>query len=84
MLAATVLPGTAQSASRSHSCGQLGSSAGWGYGDIRAHGLSCHAARRVILHWSPDHTHGWRLNQNRTPQVFSKGGKWITGYALGD
>jgi hypothetical protein len=38
----------------------------------------------VIRHWSPDHPHGWTLNQNRTPQVFHKGRKWISGYALGD
>jgi len=88
---AVIFAGAQSSAARpiervhhTHKCGQIGSSAGWGYGDIHAHGLSCAAARRVIRHWSPDHPHGWTLNQNRRPQVFHKGRLWISGYALGD
>ena len=91
-LGACVIPGAAgaapskpiEFAHRTHRCGQIGSSAGWGYSDIRAHGLSCSAARRVIRHWSPHHPHGWTLNQHRSPQIFHKGRKWITGYPLGD
>ncbi|HEX6688496.1 MAG TPA: hypothetical protein VF085_07505 [Solirubrobacterales bacterium] len=65
-------------------CGQIGSSAGWGYGDIRAYGLSCAAARAAIRSWKPDEPHGWTLRHGRHRDEFHKGHKRITGVPLGD
>ena len=65
-------------------CGQIGSSAGWGYGDIRAYGLGCAAARRVIRTWSYDDTNGWKLRHGPVRDRFVKGEKLITGIPLGD
>jgi len=64
-------------------CGQIGSSAGWGYGDIRAYGVTCAVARHVIRVWGP-HPNGWRLIHRGTRDEFRKGRKRITGIPLGD
>jgi hypothetical protein len=69
-----------------HSCGSVGSSAGSGYGEIRAYGLHCHAARRVISralnHGTPA---GWTFFYNGDgPDEYRKGRKRITGIPLGD
>jgi hypothetical protein len=68
-----------------HHCGTTGSSAGSGYTDIRAHGIDCAAALRLLDTWSPITNQGWTLtHQSNGYDRFSKASMWITGMPLGD
>jgi hypothetical protein len=65
-----------------HRCGHVGSSAGWGYGSIRAYSLSCHEARLVILALHlPD---GWTFRYHGRRDWWQNGRKLITARGLGD
>jgi hypothetical protein len=65
-------------------CGTIGSSAGWGYGGIRAYGVTCAAARHLLRTWSPSDPRGWKLRHGPVRDRFVKGEKRITGIPLGD
>lgn len=66
------------------SCGHVGSSVGGGYGSIRAYGLSCSAARRVIRSSMRGEPHGWTFIPGSGRDEYRKAGKRITGVPLGD
>lgn len=66
------------------SCGLVGSSVGGGYGDIRAYGLTCAAARRVIRSSLRGESHGWKFIYGAGRDEYRKGAKRITGVPLGD
>lgn len=82
LLQAAAVTGSA-SASATRHCAPVGSSAGAGYGHIRAHGVSCRTARRVL---SPNHAPlpGWKIEHHAYYDRFTRGSAWITGVPLGD
>lgn len=75
-----------RTARRGRRCGTIGSSAGWGYSNIRAYGLTCRAAKHVLNTWSVTHPGGWKLTYGGKGGVdsFTKGRKKVTGQPLGD
>lgn len=83
VLAAIAPNGVAAAEARVLRCGRVGSSVGGGYAHIRAYGVSCHEARRVIFSFGPP-VPGWRIHHLDGYDKFTKGRAWITGVPLGD
>lgn len=64
-------------------CSSIGSSVGAGYSHIRAHGVSCRTARRVLSPYRAP-LPGWAIEHHPTYDRFTHGTAWVTGVPLGD